>query len=178
MKQSDSDIYYLRIAQKTAERSKCLSRKIGSVLVRDGCIISTGVNGPARGVKHCNERDAKFYHEIETERNFSTKNIDKCPRRLFGYESGFGLHLCCAVHSERNTVLQAARNGISTLGTTLYCFCPLPCKDCCSELINAGIKEIVCLKGDLYDKYSRYILNEAKITIREIPLEAINGINK
>ena len=57
MNQLQWDLYYLRIAKTVSENSKCLSRKIGAVLVKDNSIISTGYNGPPRGVKHCNEMD-------------------------------------------------------------------------------------------------------------------------
>lgn len=48
--------YYLKVAQLSAQQSKCLSRKVGAVIVYDDCIISTGYNGPARGCSHCNNR--------------------------------------------------------------------------------------------------------------------------
>ena len=64
-KQEDWDIYFLKIAKEISGHSKCFSRKIGAVLVRDKSIISTGYNGPARGVSHCNERGLDFYADID-----------------------------------------------------------------------------------------------------------------
>jgi len=178
------DIYFLRIAKEVKEQSKCLSRKIGAILVKDKAIISTGYNGPARNVKHCNERTLDFYvklnniyyskNELEKLKGGREK-IDKCPRKFFGYKSGQGLHLCQASHAERNALIQAARNGISTLNSSLYCYCTLPCKDCMIEIINAGVKKIVCLKGEDYDKYSRVIANEAYITIKQIDEKEIEN---
>jgi len=180
-KQLEKDIRFLRIAREVAKSSKCMSRKIGSVLVKNGSIVSEGYNGPARGVKHCNERDIAFFAILDRkiiDRKVFKENvpIDRCPRRIFDYQSGQGSHLCQAVHSERNAILQAARNGISTLDTTLYLYCEgvsLPCKDCCIELINAGVKEIVCLEGKLYDKYAQTILEEANIIVRMINKELL-----
>jgi len=168
------DLYFLRLAREVSKNSKCLSRKIGAVLVKDKSIISTGYNGAPRGTKHCNERTIDFYKNLDYqfggkacyEVNESLVNV--CPRRIFGYKSGEGLHLCQAGHAERNALIQAGRNGISTLDTKLYCYCPLPCKDCCIEIINAGVKEVVCLKGEDYDGYSRVLLKEANILITEI----------
>ena len=172
--QSEKDIYYLKIAKTVSLRSKCLSRKIGAVLVKDDSLIGGGFNGPSRGVKHCNERTVDFYAKLN---NTPYSDLDRevtkwqklviCPRRLFGYKSGEGLHLCQAVHAERNALIQAARNGISTLNTVLYCNCPVPCKDCCKEIINAGVKKIVCLTGENYDEYARVLLREAKIKVLE-----------
>lgn len=179
-KQAREDIFFLSLAKKVASESKCLSRKIGSVLVKDGVIISTGRNGPARNVTHCNNRSCEFYFNLDKsltkENQESYKklwNNTICPRRNLGYKSGEGLCICNAVHSERNCILAAARNGISTLGTTIYAFCPMPCKDCTSELINAGVREIVCLKGEDYDGYARIIAQEAGIIIREIDKELL-----
>jgi len=163
------DKYFLRLAREVSKNSKCLSRQIGAVLVKDKSIISTGYNGPARGVKHCNERDLEFYKNLDG-RNLT--NIEKdeniCPRRRFAYKSGQGLHLCQAGHAERNALIQSARNGISTKGTTLYCWCSQVCKDCAIEIINAGVDTLVYLVGSEYDKYSKTILLESGITIKTI----------
>jgi len=170
------DIYFLKVAREVPQNSKCLSRKIGAVIVKEKSIISTGYNGPARGAKHCKERTMNFYLNLEQRRNRKAEidvYYDKCPRRSLTYRSGQGLHLCQAGHAERNAIVQAARNGISTLDTTLYCDVTFPCKDCCIEIINAGIKEIVCLKGDLYDNYAPVILKEANVKIREIDKDEV-----
>jgi dCMP deaminase len=174
-KQLEKDLYFMRIAKEVSKASKCLSRKIGSVLVKNGCVVSTGYNGPAKGVLHCNERITDFYTALEVHNGKEMYNLNSsysgtdCPRRWLKYKSGQGLHLCQAGHSERNAIIQAARNGIATLGTTLYAYCGIPCKDCSIELINAGIKEIICLKKDKnYDQYSEIILSEANIILRQI----------
>jgi len=163
------DLYFLRIAREVSKNSSCLSRKIGAVLVKDKAIVSTGYNGPSRGVKHCNERLMDFYCNLDKEKVYE-KSIDGaipdgCPRKVLGYKSGEGLHLCQAGHGERNALIQAARNGISTKDTTLYCFCGQVCKDCAIEIINAGVKRLVYLEGPEYDSYSKTILNESGIEI-------------
>lgn len=192
-KQLERDLYYLRIAKTISLRSKCLSRKIGSVLVKDDSIISAGFNGPAKSVSHCNERNIDFYLNLMS--NEEKKNLDNyvlniydwgkyCPRRYFHYKSGQGLHLCQAGHSERNALIQAARNGISTLGTTLYCYCGRPCKDCMIEIVNSGVKTLVYLNKDnpnttiannsgYYDEYSGTIEKESGIIVRTIKEELI-----
>ena len=163
------DLYFLRLAREVSKNSKCLSRKIGAVLVKDKAVISTGYNGAPRGARNCDERLLNWYvimngingntpHKV-----FVDELPEKCPRRYFGYESGQGLHLCQAGHAERNALIQAARNGISTLGTTLYCYCPIPCKDCMIEIINAGVTRLVFLKGSEYDGYSKVLLEESNI---------------
>ena len=178
------DIYFLKIAREVSKNSKCLSRQIGAVLVKDKSIISTGYNGPARGVKHCGERLINFYFKLnkptlkEGEFYFNEEPEaipDNCPRKILGYKSGQGLHLCQAGHAERNALIQAGRNGISTLNTTLYCWCPLPCMPCIIEIINAGVNTLVFLEGPEYDNYSKTILDESGINIRKIKMEDLDG---
>jgi dCMP deaminase len=171
-KQLERDIYYLKIAKTVSSRSKCLSRKIGSVLVKGDSIIGSGFNGPAKGVKHCNERPSSFYSELVGEKPIENEEkvfFTECPRRILHYTSGQGLFLCQAGHAERNALIQAARNGVSTKDSVLYCWCEQVCKDCAIEIVNAGVKELVYLKSDKpYDGYANTILEESGMIIREI----------
>ena len=178
-KQIRWDSYFLNICDAVAKNSRCLSRKIGAILVKDHAIISTGYNGPVRGATHCDERNLDFFKKLEGKEWVinATYTRDICPRRIFGYQSGKGLHLCQAGHAERNALIQAARNGISVLGTTLYCNCPIPCKDCTIEIINSGVKEIVCFTGSDYDTYSRILINETNIILRELDKKELEKVN-
>ena len=166
------DLYFLRLAKQVSTNSSCMSRKIGAVLVKDKAIISTGYNGPVRGVKHCNERVLEFYESFENKRLYELEKdypITICPRKFFGYKSGQGLHLCQAAHAEENSLIQAARNGISTYGTALYCYCGQICKNCAIKVINAGVKELIYLDGkEEYDKYAGVLLEESGIVVRKI----------
>ena len=47
--------YYLDIADSVLERSTCLRRKYGAIIVRNDEIISTGYNGAPRGRKNCSD---------------------------------------------------------------------------------------------------------------------------
>jgi cytidine deaminase len=46
------------------------------------------------------------------------------------------------VHAEMEALLSCARNGISTLGATLYCT-TFPCHNCAKHIVAAGIKRVV-----------------------------------
>lgn len=150
----DWDTYFMHIAKVVGEKSHCYSRQIGSVLVKNNRIIATGYNGPPSGVAHCETRNPN--------------NEKECPRRLKGFKSGEGLEWCNACHSEVNCVLQAARIGYSTEGSTLVCHCPTPCLNCTKELINAGIERVVCLKLEEYKSdglKSIDLFNEAGVKV-------------
>ena len=135
------DVYFHTICESVASKSPCLSRKIGAILVRDHSIISTGFNGPPRGIPHCGVERWKLDSYLS---KFSFQPSDKekeimCPRRLLGYASGTHMELCPAQHAEENAVSNAARNGVSTIDTILYMNSVTPCKNCFGTLINAGI---------------------------------------
>ena len=155
------DSYYRTVAEAVAQNSVCLSRQIGAILVKDKSIISTGYNGPPRGFYHCNDLEMLDWYRLGKE------HVGCCPRRARGYKSGEGLHLCPAGHAERNTLINAARNGISTMGTTMYTTFCLPCKDCAIEIINAGVKEIVIVDTEnVYDRLSPFLFRNSEVIVR------------
>ena len=45
--------YYLDVAQSVTERSTCLRRHYGCIIVKNDEIIATGYNGAPRGRKNC-----------------------------------------------------------------------------------------------------------------------------
>ena len=55
MKRISKENYYLNMAETALERSTCLRRKWGAVIVKNDEIISTGYNGAPRGRKNCDE---------------------------------------------------------------------------------------------------------------------------
>jgi dCMP deaminase len=164
------DSYYLRIAQAVASESKCLSRQIGAILVKDKSIISTGYNGPPRGVPHCDERytcDAYLMESLEKINGPRVYDPKVCPRRAMGFQSGEGLHFCIASHAEVNCINNAARQGIATYGSSMYLSCEiLPCKSCLCEIINAGIQEVVVVEYNPYDRTSLFLIQHSGLRIR------------
>jgi dCMP deaminase len=166
------DEYYHKICEAVASKSPCLSRHIGAVLIRDKSIVSTGYNGPPRGVPHCGaERFLLDENLPNLMTNIVRHRIDvECPRKILGYESGTHMELCPAQHAEENCVSNAARNGTSTLGTTLYMNSVIPCNKCLGTLINAGIVEIVVDEIKNYDKHTQFIIDNSKIKIRSFNL--------
>lgn len=155
------DDYFLRICNTVALNSKCLSRKIGAILVRDKKIFSSGYNGPPIGMSHCNER---YVHDNLTNKGYRPREI--CPRIMAGYKSGEGLHLCPAGHAERNAINNAASLGISTKGSKMYMNCGIPCKDCLIEIIKAEVEEVICTGLVYYDNLSRTILEDSGVKLK------------
>lgn len=159
-KLSHWDEYFHNVCVAIASKSPCLSRQIGAILVRDKSIVSTGYNGPARGYPHCNGEP------------LLTRQLPElmCPRHAKGYKSGEGLLECPAAHAEANCIANAARIGASTIGSTLYMSCILPCKDCAIILVNAGIVEVVVEDTKPYHKMSIEIFKQGNVKTRKFIL--------
>jgi len=140
------DEYFMEIARQVATRSTCTRRRIGAVVVRDKRILATGYNNVPSGIEHCTTRG--------------------CLRDAMGIPSGQRHELCRGIHAEQNAIAQAARNGVSIEGSTVYCT-NQPCIMCAKLIINAGIQEIV-FAGEYPDELSIELLSEAGITLRHI----------
>jgi len=169
------DRYFLNICNSVSLNSKCHSRQIGAILVRDKSIISTGYNGPPRGVPSCGLRpslDQKLSRTIleDAESELTSEelytDLNKCPRQILRYKSGQGLEWCIAGHAERNVLINAARDGIKTYGGTLYMNCGMPCTPCLVEIINAGISEIVVTNENYYDLSGEYVIKQSGLKSR------------
>lgn len=173
-KQTRWDTYFHSICKSVASKSPCLSRKIGALLVRDNSIVSTGYNGPPRGIPHCGHD--RFMKDESLSGMLRGKQLQKsvvkttCPRRILNFKSGEGMQWCPAQHAEENAVSNAARNGVSVLETTLYMNSVIPCQKCFGTLINAGIVEIVIEDITLYDKHTEFLINNSSIKIRSFKL--------
>ena len=173
------DKYFFDICNTVASNSKCLSRQIGAVIVRDKSIVSTGYNGAPRGVPSC---DRRYFADEENGEPIDIhlagalirRGIEiteylaaVCPRQTLGFNSGEGLEWCVAGHAERNAIVNAARLGVSTMGSNMYMNCPIPCTPCLVEIINAGISEIIVTKLEHYDKMSNYLITERCLNVRK-----------
>ena len=108
------DEYFMDIASVVATRSTCPRKHVGSVIVRDRTILSTGYNGSVRGLPHCDEAGHMM-------------------------EDG---HCVRTIHAEVNAIIQAAKNGAAIAGASIYVTAS-PCWHCFKAICNAGIKRIV-----------------------------------
>lgn len=172
------DVYFHRICVAVSKNSKCLSRQIGAILVRDKSIVATSYNGPPVGIPHCDSlRRRTYLHESTINltdhvfiKQWVQDNLNVCPRTLMGFTSGKGVDHCIAAHAERNLLNQCARLGIATKETKLYMSAEiLPCKECFLELIQAGINEVVCVKVEPYEDIE-WLMKYSDLSVREFYL--------
>jgi dCMP deaminase len=155
-KKPDWDEYFLNIAEAVATRADCNRGKIGTVLVRDRRILSTGYNGAPRGLPHCSEVGCLIKKELNNEGQVT----ERCIR---------------TVHAELNVITQAALHGVSTHDSTLYGIYK-PCSVCMKALINAGVRRVVC-KRDYHDDLTDKFAAEAGIEIVILNKDQIQGKN-
>jgi dCMP deaminase len=140
------DSYFMKIAELVAERSTCLRRKVGAVLVQDKRILATGYNGAPKGLTHCEELG--------------------CLRKKLKIKASERIEICRGVHAEQNALVQAASFGIKVAGASLYCT-HQPCITCIKLLINASITSIN-VKKPYPDPLANKMLKEAGVEIRVI----------
>ena len=130
--------YYLDIAEAVLERSTCLRRKYGALIVKNDEILATGYNGAPRGRQNCSD-------------------LGHCTRSELKIPSGERYELCRSVHAEANAIISAARRDM--MGGTLYLvgreaadgtLIPdaTPCGMCKRLIINAGISKVITRTGD------------------------------
>ncbi|MBQ8622951.1 MAG: cytidine deaminase [Oscillospiraceae bacterium] len=133
MDRRDKTNYYLDIADAVSERSTCLRRRYGAVIVNRDQIISTGYVGAPRGRKNCSD-------------------LGYCIRNQLNIPRGERYELCRSVHAEMNAIINASRDQM--IGATLY-LCGrevttgeyIKNSSCCSLckrlIINSGIERVV-----------------------------------
>ncbi|MBR9681280.1 MAG: dCMP deaminase family protein [Candidatus Altiarchaeota archaeon] len=135
VKRPQKNVYYLEIAKAIAQRSPCSRRQFGAIIVVNDAIVSTGYNGPARGVDNCDLGCLKDKKKVE---------------EFTGYE------WCPAVHAEENAIINAARNGSVVNEGILYILGQRadgtvteshPCKRCARVVVNAGIERVVTMNS-------------------------------
>lgn len=140
------DSYFMALASLAAQRSNCMKRRVGCVLVgRERRVISTGYNGTPRGLRNCAEGG--------------------CPRCNTGDGSGVGLATCLCIHAEENALLEAGRERIRD-GAVLYCD-TCPCLTCSIKICQVGISEVVYAHGYSMDNETAEVFRQAGVMLRQ-----------
>ena len=147
--------HYLNRARVAAERSTCLRRKVGAVIIRNDTEVSSGYVGSPRDTENCID-------------------IGSCIRIELGTPSGERYELCRSVHAEQNAIINAARTGAIVLDGEMYISSELignayaespkkmsqtnrPCALCMKEILNAGIKKVY-MRDELTDEIKTYTI--------------------
>ena len=137
------DDYFFEIADTVSKRATCDRGKSGCVIVRDKRILVTGFVGSPSGFPHCDD----VGHQM---------------KRLIHEDGRTTEHCMRTIHAEQNAICQAARQGISVEGATLYTRMT-PCRTCAMLLINCGIKKVFCERKYHAAQESEDLLRKAGI---------------
>lgn len=114
-----NDSFYMQIALLYASQSKAIRKKVGAVLVTSHGVLIPGYNGTVSGSDNRCEHSA--------------------PDGSLVTKPG-------VLHAELNCILKCSKEGISTLGSTLYCTLS-PCEECAAMIAAAGIQRVVFLEA-------------------------------
>ncbi len=114
------------MAEELAKQSTCGRNHVGCVMVKDGRVLVSAVNGQVAGAT-CQE-------------------LGGCIRERRQIKSGTEAGLCYAVCAETRCVCEAARDGISLKGATVYCT-HKPCLICMKNLVVAEVAKVYYKHG-------------------------------
>ena len=155
---------FTKMAELVADQSTCCRMHVGAVLVKENRVISIGFNGTPSGQEHCEDHFMQLY-KTEFANQFPTYEEYHASRTFYDAHGKFSNDN--ELHAEQNAILFAAKNGISTVGATLYVTVS-PCIHCAKVIVAAGITRV--FYKTLYDRSQEGIvfLNKTGIECRQL----------
>ena len=127
----------MTMAEVVALRGTCQRKQVGCVIVKNSRVISTGYNGSAYSGS-CVDLKCDI--------------TNKCTH---------------SIHAEANAIMAAARQGISLIGTTLYCTTQ-PCYECAKLIIQSGIERVIWQEPYTNDEGQRLINKTGRIICKSL----------
>lgn len=167
---------FLQIAYLVSQESKCVSWKVGAVIVKNARIISTGYNGtPAGGVNCCDHAEEQNW--TETRYNPVPPHVNSVILKPEHREEHSAWSKDNEIHAELNAILYAARNGLAIDGATMYVTLS-PCGECAKAIAQSGIKKLVY--SELYDRNKpgwESTLTDAGIEVFQLPKSRLKSLD-
>lgn len=121
---------WLNIAKAVAEESKCISHKVGCVIVKNDRVLSTGYNGTASGLPNCNDVNDHLVNNGE----FQNWVSDDAKHEHHEWSN---MH---EIHAEMNALLYSS--PLERQGATLYSTLQ-PCYTCSKLIVGSGITRVI-----------------------------------
>lgn len=135
--------------------STCRRVKVAAVIVKDGRTVSTGWNGVPSGFKHCEEifvikdKPMRFGEPYKEPKLFYIDDVEVTKEEFLKKHHEFSEKY--EVHAEANAISFAAKNNISTEGSSIF-ITITPCSNCAKLILQSGIKKVYY--KDVYDRSS------------------------
>ena len=139
------DEYFMEVMDAISKRATCSRGRSGCVIARGNQLLVTGYVGSPIGLPHCDE----VGHQM---------------KKVIHEDDSITEHCVRTVHAEQNAICQAAKNGVSLDGATLYCRMT-PCRVCAMLIINCGIKRVVCERKYHAGGESELMLQQAGVQL-------------
>ena len=147
------DDYFMEVADAISKRATCDRGRSGCVIARDKQLLVTGYVGSPQGLPHCDD----VGHQM---------------KKIIHEDGHVTQHCVRTVHAEQNAICQAARQGISIDGATLYCRMT-PCRTCAMLIINCGIVRVVCENRYHSADESEDMFKQAGVTLNYVSDEIL-----
>ena len=148
--QSEKDEYFMSIARQEANKSRCVRRCVGAILVKNGKVVSKGYNGVPYDLIDCSSEAM-------------------CFKGANGIKSGAEVDEtnCRVLHAEQSAIVNVLqkRNREPLIGATLYCT-EHPCSKCALLIVAADIHEVI-FEHEYPDGFAKEFLRRAGVTVRQ-----------
>jgi dCMP deaminase len=129
--------FYMSIAQQVSQMSQAKRLKVGSILVKEGNIISFGWNGmPSGWDNNCEDNIFVLDEEVMgtnmTSLGYTQTDKGNWIKTKTKPE---------VIHSEANCLMKVTKSNQSSDGSTMF-LTHAPCIDCAKQVYTAGIKKV------------------------------------
>lgn len=133
---TEDKLMFMRFAEAAAERSHAIRRKVGCVLVKDGEVLSIGLNGmpPKWNTENC--EDKKYF----TGGGWLDPDENDYPYEDFNGRYNWVTKPECR-HAEVAALEKMWKSHNTTEGAEAF-VTTAPCKNCSIKLFTAGIKRV------------------------------------
>ncbi len=130
-----------------SERATCDRGKNAAIIVNPKTkrILTTGYVGAPSGLPHCDE-------------------VGHLMREVIDEEGNKSKHCIRTNHAEENAILQAAADGPSIRGMTIYAKMT-PCYTCAKMIAQVGLKRVVARERYHADRLSLELLRRKRIKV-------------
>jgi len=161
----EDKLMFMEFAEAAARRSQAVRLKVGCILVKDGEVLSTGLNGmpPKWPTETCEDRQ---YFNPATVVSISKTWLDT----LYPYCDSLGSYKLITKSECRHAEIAALEKMWKSHNTTegAECFVTAsPCKNCSIKLLTAGIKSVY-YRHDYRDSSGISYLRDNGVTVEQI----------
>lgn len=179
--QNSENIYFIKQAVKVSEKSTCLKREIGAVIVKNNKIIGEGHNGGPHG-KLNSKGFGECYYERLAKDEAKKRNIKEDSLEFLALKKEFKI-FCLSICAEKSAVVNTIKNKNSELlkNSTMYCT-TFPCPVCAKVISEVGIKKVYFLNEFNADsplgKETLRIFSEYKVGYEQLFYKTDQGLRK